>query len=625
MKRTVTHHHQLHSAYSLIEMAVVLVIIGAVVGTSLSLGATQLKISRISGTQENLYLIRDAMEVFRQKHQRLPCPAPRDVVVTDATYGVEATSCSYTACPSGMDCNNFTISGMVPFNTLGLGEKIALDKWKSRIVYVVHEQHTLYSNHESGNIIVNDGSGNELTGSEVLGRAIYVLLSPGPEAEGGWRQTGISQGACDTTRKDGENCDGDNVFTDMRPNDGVIAADFFDDIILWYTKQESNRLRAYGSGWSGGHGMISAGSGFSCAIDLNQKRYCWGSNAQDRSGLNVSGGVYYTPQLPTDERFHFTDWKTLSIHSDHGCGIRREDELFCWGSNAFGKMGIGAFSGAYSSVMQVGTEKDWVSVSAGQYHTCGIRRNGTAWCWGFNNDGQIGNDNQYTSPNVPDQVTDDVGTGAWHDWMKISAGRKYTCGIRRDQTAWCWGQNNNGQLGSAAPATRDTPMQVTGGPKGWRHISAGRETTCGIGTDSSAYCWGLNDTGQVGDNTATTPITSPKEVDGSYTDWDLIDSGYDSSCGLRDGRAYCWGANTNGQLGDDDSPTSSQIPVQVYNGYKNWISISVNQDNVCGMREDGRFYCWGRNQNGQVGDNTTTMRDIPTAVSTISHFALSGD
>ena len=136
----------------------------------------------------------------------------------------------------------------------------------------------------------------------------------------------------------------------------------------------------------------------------------------------------------------------------HTCAIRKDHSLWCWGLNDDGQLGTGNTINA-DTPQRVGTRSNWKAVSAGQYHTCAVRTSGTLWCWGYNYDGELG-----TGSTISADTPQRVGTRS--NWKAVSAGGFHTCAVRTGGTLWCWGLNNNGELGTGNIISADTPRRV---------------------------------------------------------------------------------------------------------------------------------------------------------------------
>ena len=270
-----------------------------------------------------------------------------------------------------------------------------------------------------------------------------------------------------------------------------------------------------------------------------------------------------------------------------------------------------------------GSSVDWLTVSTsnGGYHTCGIQNDGTyqtLWCWGRNNYGQLG-DETNTNKYDPRQ------TGSHRDWVSVSVGTYHTCGLREYlslRSLWCWGRNDRGQLGNGTIEDENMPILI-GTDNDWDMVALGGYHTCGIRDDGAGrmlYCWGDNGSGQLG-NGANGPGTnehSPVLV-GTNIDWAAVSGGYVHTCGTRDDGTdttlWCWGRNVGGQLGDgtnDDSNTPTTAGAEV-----DWSTVQGGGSHTCGIRDDGTdptLWCWGSNDQGQLGDGTNIGKNIPTFI-----------
>jgi len=229
-------------------------------------------------------------------------------------------------------------------------------------------------------------------------------------------------------------------------------------------------------------------------------------------------------------------------------------------------------------------------VVAGGVHSCGLLTDGAAYCWGNNELGQLG-DGSTGSHVYPTPVVGSIR------YTAISGGGGHTCAVATTGAAYCWGLNLSGQLGDGTQRDRSTPVSVTGG-KSWIALSAGGTHSCGIATDGLAYCWGWNASGQLGDGT-TTDRPAPAPVSGGLR-FSAISANVRHTCALMaSGAAYCWGSNEHGQLGTGDT-LSSNTPVRV-SGSLTWVALETGYSHSCGIAADGTGYCWGRNQYGQLG------------------------
>lgn len=272
---------------------------------------------------------------------------------------------------------------------------------------------------------------------------------------------------------------------------------------------------------------------------------------------------------------------------------------------------------------------DWTEITASNAHSCGIRGDGSAWCWGSANLGRRGDGDTTTDVNVPSRVGT-IGTNTlWSDWAKISSYGSHTCGVRADGTGWCWGYGQFGKLGTGSEIDSSTPVRVGTLATStlwsdWRTIEGGYGHTCGVRTDGSAWCWGDGNGGVLGGSSTTTsvPVRIQTDTGGvGWSDWTHLTVQRAHGCGTRsDGSAWCWGLNSSGELGDN-STTSRPRPVRVATdagnaaGWHDWTAIASGGDaSTCGIRADGTIWCWGSGIYGHRGDGSTTaIQSVPVA------------
>ncbi len=312
------------------------------------------------------------------------------------------------------------------------------------------------------------------------------------------------------------------------------------------------------------------------------------------------------------------DWVQVSSGYHHTCGIRNTGRLYCWGKGDRGQLGLGGIGNADTPLEVSGGATDWKSVSAGSGWTCAIKTDGTLWCWGRDDYGVLGN-----GPTTGDQLTP-VQIGTLTDWKSVSAGLgETTCGRRANKRIYCWGRDDVGQVGNG-PGTStpvQSPVAVAGGFSDWSSVSTGGYHTCGRRSNGRVYCWGSDQDGSVGDG-GTLPGTnrsSPTLVAGGFSDWTSVASGITHSCGRRaSGRLFCWGSDLHGALGNGppNDNTGVSAPVQVKGNATDWKAVFAGSYETCAVKVDGRLFCWGDDFNGQNGAGTTTrtQRSKPTLV-----------
>ena len=238
------------------------------------------------------------------------------------------------------------------------------------------------------------------------------------------------------------------------------------------------------------------------------------------------------------------------------------------------------------------------SISAGENHTCMLKSNGKAYCWGDNSVGQLGNGSTRSSM-TPVAVSGNLR------FESISVGWDHACGVTTDNEAYCWGRGRYGRLGNGSSENSMTPVAVSGGLS-FEHVDAGMAHTCGITTDGDAYCWGRGEDGILGRDSVESSLV-PVAVAGGHT-FGSIHAGSATTCGIStDGAAYCWGASDFGNLLGlgDGNPFRMLTPGLVAGEFDfKPDSISVGLDHVCAITTADKAVCWGRGRYGKLGIGT---------------------
>jgi len=243
----------------------------------------------------------------------------------------------------------------------------------------------------------------------------------------------------------------------------------------------------------------------------------------------------------------------------------------------------------------------FVQVSAGDAHACGRTSSGVVHCWGHNASGQLG-DGSRTGSDLPVTVDTDLAFGA------VSAGNGHTCALARTD-AHCWGDNEVGELGDGTQFGRTQPVLVHGNHT-FLELGAGRNYTCALTLFNEAFCWGVNKDGQLGDNRRVADSAVPVKVVGGvvFVIPSPLTVGAFHTCakGIGGGvsTAYCWGGNFSGELGDGSSGTDRDNPVPVVGGL-GFVSLDAGGSHTCGVVPSGDAFCWGSNSFGELGDGDT--------------------
>lgn len=253
----------------------------------------------------------------------------------------------------------------------------------------------------------------------------------------------------------------------------------------------------------------------------------------------------------------------------------------------------------------------FTAVSAGYFHTCGITTGGVGYCWGENSSGQLGA--------IAGATTTPVQVSGQLNFVNIGAGRDHTCGATTGAAGYCWGESGSGRLGTDG-TDHGSPGKVVGGFT-FASTFGGYAHTCGVTTAGAGYCWGDNQFGELGNGTqGNNPTSSPSAVSGGRT-FTMISPGRYFSCGLTTaGEAYCWGVNSEGELGDG-SIVLGNVPRAV-SGQLNFSMVSAGGFHACGLTPAGAAYCWGENTFGQLGNDHIGTTSMPVAVAGGLTFAM---
>jgi alpha-tubulin suppressor-like RCC1 family protein len=346
--------------------------------------------------------------------------------------------------------------------------------------------------------------------------------------------------------------------------------------------------------------------------------WTWGRNI---TGIALLGdGTEIDRSSPVRVVGGFTDWCQVSASRFHTAAIRiRGRGLWGWGSNSSGRLGVGSGGGFTATPVPVaGGFTDWCQVSAAKAqlgtfvesaHTVALRTNGTLWAWGAGYFGQLGIGFSIQSATSPRAVV-----GGFTDWCQVSAGGNHTAAVRTNGTLWAWGNACHGKLGDGqVVSNRTSPVSVVGGFTDWCQVSAGAYHTAALRTNGTLWAWGLNDSGQLGDNTIINK-SSPVSVVGGFTNWCQVSAGDRHTAALRTiGTLWTWGSGSGGRLGDGTGIGRSS-PVNVIGGFTDWCQINAGVHHTAAVRQNGTLWTWGCNGAGQLGDNTIINKSSPISV-----------
>ena len=399
---------------------------------------------------------------------------------------------------------------------------------------------------------------------------------------------------------------------------------------------------AGGSNWS----SVSCGYNHTAAIKTDGTLWTWGSNG----GTNIGqGGQLGDNSSWTNKRSSpvqtvagGSTWSKVNAGYTLTGAIKTDGTLWMWGDNAYGELGVGDLGYPYgdvsSPIQTITRGTNWSQVSNSYRTVVATKTDGTLWVWGRGTSGSIGN-------NAALNRSSPIQTGLNSNyWQTAWAGAESVRALKNDGTLWAWGKSNGGNIGDGAASNRSNPTQVVGSIK-FKGVSNGGGGSPFIGTsvhsgaignsftsalvdlsdvyqekyyfpsNTGGYLWLTGGGpsfflyGQLGNNN-TNPRSSPVQTVAGGSTWKQVSVGYLQSAAIKtDGTLWTWGRNSNGQLGDNTTVDKSS-PVQTITG-GSWSAVSCGYEFITAIKPDGTLWTWGRNNNGQLGDNTTVDKSSP--------------
>ena len=296
--------------------------------------------------------------------------------------------------------------------------------------------------------------------------------------------------------------------------------------------------------------------------------------------------------------------KGIATGSAHSCAITASNGVRCWGANDFGQLGDGTIDKQLTPVGVSGLGSGVSAIAAGGVHTCALTATGAVKCWGRTT---IGQPIEPTPIDVPG-----LGSGV----VAIAVGGDHACAVTATGNASCWGLNKYGELGDGTLNSTTVPVTVVGMGAGVRAIAAGGDDggshTCALTVAGGVKCWGYGLLGQVGDGTFAERHT-PVDVIGLASGATAIATGRFHSCAVTVGGGIeCWGSNLSAQIGDNSKtlrlvPTASSLDAGV-------TAIAAGHWHTCAVTASGGARCWGEGTFGQIGDSASITRLVPTDV-----------
>jgi alpha-tubulin suppressor-like RCC1 family protein len=357
------------------------------------------------------------------------------------------------------------------------------------------------------------------------------------------------------------------------------------------------------------------GLGTVCARTQDGEIACW--------GLRDLGWYYGVPNSAVPELQLFGRFDALAVSGSHACGLRNGGEAWCWGRNDFAALGNGRVDSAAFQPTQVQGSARFTTLSLGEQLSCGLTAEGQAWCWGIGSGGVLGDSTYGSTPCTDGRcAATPVHVHSSVAFTSISATGSHVCALDAMGRAWCWGYNDYGQLGSprqpcngwsgGAPGERECavePVRVNTTLR-FQSISTGGLYTCAVALDGQAYCWGSNWNNALGDASLSTEFTTdtPLLVSTTARFVTAVAASMYSPCALTaEGEAWCWG-DWNWEPSCAASGCDIQ-PTPMAGGLR-WREFVHG----CGIATDGIAYCWGDGLVGRLGNGTRGDAPFPVRV-----------
>ncbi len=354
---------------------------------------------------------------------------------------------------------------------------------------------------------------------------------------------------------------------------------------------------------------VALGRRHSCLLRYDHTVWCSGDNGVDQLGTGSAAGPASAAFVQVvDAIGPISDATAIGAGNSHTCAIRTGGEVWCWGNNGYGQLGDNTVNASPRAVrvvtMALTPLANAVSVTGGDGFSCALDNAGTIWCWGRDSDGQLG-DNTMTTRGTAAPVA--TLTGA----TSISLGILYACAVQGGAHVYCWGYGGYGEIGDGGSTTRLTPVPVLDATE----VSAGGWVACARLASGEAECWGRGNQSRLGNGSESnaaspTPVLAGSAA-GHLQDVASIGVGGATCAVTTDHRVLCWGVDPHGQVG---VPGGSMYPVEVKSGVDR---VYTHYAHVCAHGSDGNLWCWGRNTEGELGDGTFVNVASPEPIASI--------
>lgn len=350
---------------------------------------------------------------------------------------------------------------------------------------------------------------------------------------------------------------------------------------------------------------LGLGDYTSCAVQDNAV-WCWGSNNRGQLGNGKSGSSQWS--LWPASVIGLPPAQDVACGDGHCCARAASGDVWCWGGNDYGQVSQAKDLSNHTKPVKVTLPAKAIALTTGDHHTCVALATGKVVCWGLGSSGQLGDGNGGISPS-PVEATGIKGV------VQVCAGLAFTCARSSTGQAWCWGMNSHGQTGAGFGGTSSFVNQpaAVADLQGIAAIACGHLHACAATKSGEVWCWGHNGYRQLGSGKTNTSYNKPVQSYGIAGAVDVA-AGEAHSCATDGkGQLWCWGGNQNDQTATSKGKSIVELPAKVAQTAK-LLQLDAGRMHTCGTDDAGGLWCWGGNNQGQVGNGGQTAVDKPTKV-----------
>jgi alpha-tubulin suppressor-like RCC1 family protein len=349
---------------------------------------------------------------------------------------------------------------------------------------------------------------------------------------------------------------------------------------------------------------VAAGGSHSASIDESGKLWSWGRDDYGQLGDSATMTNQSTP-VAVLTSFTFTQVTAGGLHT---VALDSTGKLWSWGYDYQGQLGNDTALTKQATPVAVLSDRTFTQVAAGAYHTVALDNTGKLWSWGADNSGQLGNDAVLTNQATPVAVLSD------RTFSQVSAGEYHTVALDNTGKLWSWGADNSGQLGNDAVLTNQSTPVAVFSDRVFSQVSAGGSHTVALDSTGKLWSWGRDSDGQLGNDAAYFDQSTPVQVSSSRS-FTQVAAGYTHTVALDStGKLWSWGHDYYGQLGNDAALANQSVPVEVFSD-RSFTQVATGGAHSLAVDSTGKLWSWGGDSAGQLGnDAATTGQSVPVGV-----------